>query len=533
MTIQSNGETEDNLAELPTLPPGWCWTTLAAVAAIDGGITKDQKRERTPTMGEVPYLRVANVQRGYLDLEEIKTIWAEAEEIDALQLRKGDILFNEGGDRDKLGRGWVWNGEIEECIHQNHVFRARPCLPHVESKFVSFHGNFFGQKWFTQTGKQTTNLASINKGVLSRFPVPLAPLNEQRRIVAKLEELLSDLDAGVAALERVRAKLKRYRAAVLKAAVEGRLTANWREQHPAAEPASELLDRILDERRRLWETEQEARFTAAKKTPPKNWRENYVEPPPPDSSGLPQLPQGWCWTTMDAISSVVGGVTKGQRRNGEASYRQVPYLRVANVQRGFLDLSEMKAIDATERDIADLRLQPGDILFNEGGDRDKLGRGWVWGGEIEECIHQNHVFRARLFLPELQSKFFSHHGNSFGREWFTREGKQSVNLASINLTVLKRFPIPLPPVAEQREMLNAAEQRLSIIDAADQQIEVDLVGCDLSIPGVSQQEKGFGRSARRLSSYESPDLLLAEDGPGGHSGGSFRPPNPARGRLRE
>src|SRR5438309_6519171 len=172
-------------------------------------------------MREVPYLRVANVQRGYFDLQEIKTILADDDELEALRLQIGDILFTEGGDRDKLGRGWVWNGEIEDCIHQNHIFRARPCLPFVEPKFVSYHGNFFGQQWFTRTGKQTTNLASINKGVLRSFPIPVAPLNEQRRIVAKIEELFSDLDVAVATLERAQAKLKRYRAAVLKAAVEG------------------------------------------------------------------------------------------------------------------------------------------------------------------------------------------------------------------------------------------------------------------------------------------------------------------------
>ena len=156
MSRERNEESEANLSSLPS---GWCWTTLATIADIDGGITKDQKRQRTPTMREVPYLRVANVQRSYLDLQEIKTILAEEEEITSLRLRKGDVLFTEGGDRDKLGRGWVWNDEIEECIHQNHIFRARLCLPLVEPKFVSYHGNLFGQEWFTRTGKQTTNLA--------------------------------------------------------------------------------------------------------------------------------------------------------------------------------------------------------------------------------------------------------------------------------------------------------------------------------------------------------------------------------------
>lgn len=195
-------------------------------------------------MREVPYLRVANVQRGYLDLSEIKTIWAERTEIEALRLRQGDILFTEGGDRDKLGQCWVWNEEIEDCIHQNHAFRARVLVPFVEPKFISFHGNFFGQQWFTRTGKQTTNLTSINKGVLSRFPIPLPPMNEQRRLVAEIEELLSDVDAGIKALERAGANLKRLPHSILKRAFEGKPVS----QDPQDEPASVLLERIRSAR---------------------------------------------------------------------------------------------------------------------------------------------------------------------------------------------------------------------------------------------------------------------------------------------
>src|SRR5436190_2172347 len=108
-----DGEADVDLSELPTLPPGWCWTTLSTISAIAGGITKDQKRRRTATMREVPYLRVANVQRSYFDLEEIKVLLAETDQIESLRLQKGDVLFTEGGDRDKLGRGWVWNDEIK------------------------------------------------------------------------------------------------------------------------------------------------------------------------------------------------------------------------------------------------------------------------------------------------------------------------------------------------------------------------------------------------------------------------------------
>jgi type I restriction enzyme, S subunit len=460
-----------DLTGLPELPAGWCWVKLSTVARIDGGITKDQNRQRTVTMREVPYLRVANVQRGYLDLQEIKSILADDSEIESLRLERGDVLFTEGGDRDKLGRGWVWQEELEECIHQNHIFRARLIPGIAEPKFISFHGNFFGQKWFTRTGKQTTNLASINKGVLSRFPVPLAPFKEQTRIVEKLEELLSDLDAGVAALKRAKANLKRYRAAVLKAAVEGKLTEEWRAKHPANEPASTLLARILKERRQKWEADQLARFAAAKKEPPRNWREKYVEPTPPDTAGLPSIPDSWTWATLDAIADLVGGITKDQKKANQAGMRDVPYLRVANVQRGFLDLSEIKSISASEDEISELRLKPGDVLFTEGGDRDKLGRGWVWTGELNECIHQNHIFRARLLSQDMQPRFASHHGNTFGKEWFIKAGKQTTNLASINLGILRRFPVPVPPATEQAEIIALVDEELSQIDATETAIE--------------------------------------------------------------
>ena len=258
-------------------------------------------------------------------------IFADEDEVKALRLQKGDILFTEGGDRDKLGRGWVWNDEIEECIHQNHIFRARPRLPFVDPKFVSYHGNYFGQDWFTKTGKQTTNLASINKGVLSRFPVPLAPVNEQRRIVAKIEELFSDLDAGVVALERVRANLKRYRAAVLKAAVEGKLTQDWRAQRPDTEPAAVLLERFLTERRRQREQDQLAKFAQAGKEPPKGWREKYKEPECPGVPGELEIPEGWCLATVEQLSTkVVDGVHKRPDYVPEG----VPFVTVRNLTAG-------------------------------------------------------------------------------------------------------------------------------------------------------------------------------------------------------
>ena len=119
----------------------------------------------------------------------------------------------------------------------------------------------------------------------------------------------------------------------------------------------------------------------------------------------------------------------------------------------------MKEILATEQEIAELALEPGDILFNEGGDRDKLGRGWVWGGELPVCIHQNHVFRARLYDHGLQAKFVSWYANWSGQGFFFDKGKHTTNLASISMSKLRGLPLPVPPIAEQARIV--AEIRAS------------------------------------------------------------------------
>ena len=469
------------------LPSGWCWTDLRTIAELKGGATKGQQRKAGTAVRLVPYLRVVNVQRGYLDLSEIKTIDATEAEIADLLLLPGDILFNEGGDRDKLGRGWVWSGQVPDCIHQNHVFRARLHSPDIDPRFVSWYGNSAGQSYFLEHGKQTTNLASINLTLLGSLPIPLPPAEEQRRIVLRIDELLTRLDAGVAGLKQVQAKLKRYRAAVLKAAVEGTLTADWRAQHPDVEPAAVLFERILQERRGTWEQAERAKYVKAGKTPPEGWLDRYQTSPVGVTEHPYAVPSGWRWTALAAIAELKGGIAKSQHRRPDAPVRPVAYLRVANVQRGYLDLTEIKYINATDSDIRDMLLQPGDVLFNEGGDRDKLGRGWVWGGEIDSCIHQNHVFRARLCLSGIQPKFISWLGNSYGQRYFLDQGKQTTNLASINLATLSQLPVPLPPLAEQEQIVSEVERRLSVVAAAEAQIEAALKRAERLRQSILQQ----------------------------------------------
>ena len=139
------------------------------------------------------------------------------------------------------------------------------------------------------------------------FKLLLPPISEQERIADALDELLSDLDAAVAALERAQVKLKHYRAVVLKAAVEGALTADWRADHPNTEPASALLSRSLVERRCRWEEAQLLKFKETGKAPPKGWKMKYTEPAEPDITNLPPLPKGSCWASLDQLAEIVGG----------------------------------------------------------------------------------------------------------------------------------------------------------------------------------------------------------------------------------
>ena len=331
-------------------------------------------------------------------------------------------------------------------------------------------------KKFVTSASTTTNISNISSSKLSEITLNIPPLADlfavkcsgsiyPPRIVAEIETQFTRLDASVAALRRAQANLKRYRASVLKAACEGTLVPTEaelvRSEDRDYEPAGALLERILAERRARWESQEKRRG-------------KYKEPSAPDTSALPELPEGWVWATLSQLSDLKGGVTKGQRYKDGQTLRAVPYLRVANVQRGFLDLKQISTIETSQESIDQLRLISGDVLFTEGGDRDKLGRGWVWKGEIEECIHQNHVFRARSISNGVVPEFASWWGNSFGQDFFSRFGKQTTNLASINLTVLSQFPIPLPPLAEQRRIVAEVERRLSVIQQAESTVEASL-----------------------------------------------------------
>jgi type I restriction enzyme S subunit len=199
-------------------PQGWEYRRLRDVATIRTGISKSKERHISNPL-EVQYLRVANVQDGYLDLGEVKTITIEQSQLGRYSLQQGDVLFNEGGDFDKLGRGCVWGGEIEPCVHQNHVFVVR-CKPGLSPEFLALlAASRKGKAYFRLSSKQTTNLASINTSDLRSFPVLLPPMGEQLEIVA----IARSFDERSAHERLVLSKIKRMHSAFAQELLSGRL----------------------------------------------------------------------------------------------------------------------------------------------------------------------------------------------------------------------------------------------------------------------------------------------------------------------
>ena len=459
-----NTSSTDGTKDGGALPSGWERKTVGEmVEAMQYGTSAKTSED----VSGVPVLRMGNIKDGSLVLDSLKYLPADHEEFPALLLQDGDLLFNRTNSAELVGKSAIYRGNPSPCACASYLIRARLRDGYVPEFLAYYLNSTFGRAWVSSVVSQQVGQANVNGTKLKALSVPVPSLAEQRRIVGEIEKQFTRLEAGVAALQRVQANLKRYRAAVLKAACEGRLVPTEAELQKSVvrgqkskacyETGEELLARILTERRQNWQG-----------------RGQYKEPIALDTAKLFQLPAGWTWTTLDALAEIKGGITKDQNRKHTAPARSVPYLRVANVQRGYIDLTEVKEIVTTEDEIRELALKRGDILFNEGGDRDKLGRGWVWNGELPECIHQNHVFRARLYVGALNPKLVSWYANTFGQKFFFDEGKHTTNLASISMSKLKGLPVPIPPPAEQTRIVAEVERRLSVVEELEAVVSANL-----------------------------------------------------------
>lgn len=205
---------------MPELPMGWELISLKRVSETQSGLTLGKEYEGD--LGERPYLRVANVQDGHLNLESVTTIEVPEGVARRVTLRAGDVLMTEGGDLDKLGRGTVWNGEIADCLHQNHIFAVR-CFPHkLTPSFLAYlTASQYGRDYFEATGKRTTNLAATNSTKVGLFPIPRPSLSEQARICMFLDDKTGQLDQVIGGIETQITTLSAYRKSLIHECVTG------------------------------------------------------------------------------------------------------------------------------------------------------------------------------------------------------------------------------------------------------------------------------------------------------------------------
>ncbi len=379
-------------------PAQWQLRPLADVADIlDNMRVPINSKEREGRQGSIPYYG-ATGQVGWIDDHIFD------EEL---------ILLGEDGapflDPTKptayvvRGKSWVNN--------HAHVLRARG----VPTGWLHNYLNTINYRNFV-TG--TTRL-KLTQGEMRKIMVPVAPKATMLNVVAEIEKQFSRLDEAVAGLQRVKANLKRYKAAILKAAVEGRLV-----------PTEANLTRREDSA---------------------NWRN----------------------VSLGDVAQITGGLTKNPKRHEYP--RKLPYLRVANVYANKLRLDEIGYIGVTDKEVEKLLLRRGDMLVVEGnGSVDQIGRVALWDGSIANCVHQNHLIKVRLgseVLPEWALIWLLSPG---GRHEIEQVSSSTSGLHTLSTGKVSRLPLPLPPVAEQLRIVAEVDRLLSIAREAETEVETNL-----------------------------------------------------------
>ena len=206
------------------IPAHWHIVSLKRCATLRSGITLGKKYPRNVELIEVPYLRVANVQNGYIDTSDVATLLVTQEEAEKYRLSAGEVLMTEGGDRDKLGRGSVWNGSISPCIHQNHVYAVKTNEQKLNNRFLEYLTvSNVAREYFDLTATKTTNLASTNSSKVLAFPIPLPPIDEQQRIVEYLIQSDEKIQIAKSKIQKQLSLMQEYRTRLISDVVTGQM----------------------------------------------------------------------------------------------------------------------------------------------------------------------------------------------------------------------------------------------------------------------------------------------------------------------
>ncbi|WP_367108648.1 restriction endonuclease subunit S [uncultured Psychrobacter sp.] len=336
-------------------------------------------------------------------------------------------------------------------------------------------------------GNRGSTIRYIRIGDIANYPVPFPSFNEQNRIVDKIETLFSEVDAGISNLTLAKRQLEQYRQSLLKHAFEGKLTAKWREEytekHGKSLPnADELLEQIKTARQDYYD-QQIANWEQAVKSWEKQGKEGAKPRKPSKLEDIKVinktelstiLPSYWSEQYLESISIISGGLTKNASR--KVLEEQVPYLRVANVHANELRLDDISYIGIKESEKPRTLLQENDLLIVEGnGSIEHIGRVALWTGEIHPCYHQNHLIKARIF-EIVEPKYILYFLlSATGRERIVKVASSTTGLHTLSLSKVSNLIIPLTSLAEQKQIIELLESKLSdserLIDDIDTQLK--------------------------------------------------------------
>jgi len=457
------------------LPSGWQVATIGDLISPDGiFIDGDwvESKDQDPN-GDVRLLQLADIGDGFYKNKSSRFLTKErAVELKCTFLKKGDILV--ARMPDPLGRACIFPGDEKECVTVVDVCVIRTGIEDVNHKWLLYWVNSPRFRNTISSLQSGTTRRRISRGNLATITFPVPPPEQQKRIVAKIEELFSHIDAGIAALNKAKQLLKQYRQSVLKAAVTGELTKQWREENKnKLEPASQLLERILQERRQKWEAQQLEQFKAKGKMPKDDkWKGKYVEPVGP---GEVSVPTGWVAATLDQITEYI---TSGSR--GWAKYYSdngATFIRAQNLKYDELRLDDVAFVTLpNSAEGMRTRVKLADVLITiTGANVTKTG---IVDINIDEGYVSQHVALCRPVFTEYSEYLYQYLISKDGGRKHLESAAYGAGKPGLNLENIKTLSIPLPSVIEQGVMMSIVSERLSKAERVDQEIYKQLLKAD-------------------------------------------------------
>lgn len=438
------------------LPNGWRWATIPELVGDDGVFIDGdwvESKDQDPK-GDVRLIQLADVGDGtYRDRSSRFLTREKAVELGCTFLKGGDVLI--ARMPDPLGRACIFPGDEKPSVTVVDVCIVRSANGEFDHRWLSWFVNASPVRAAISGLQAGSTRKRISRGNLATIPLPVPPLKEQRRIVAEIEKQFTRLDAGVAALRRVQANLKRYRAAVLKAACEGRLVPTEadvaRKEGRTFETGEQLLQRILTDRRKSW-----------------TGRGKYKEPLTPSATNKTTPPEGWAMATLEQLCPLFADSAHRTPKYGPEG---CPALGPRDVVGGRLNLKSARLVDDSEFAIQTQRHVPqaGDVVYSR-----ELSLGW--GAVIPQgarvCLSQGMcVFRPHA---DVELRYFVALLNGpVGRKYAEAAATGSAH-PHINLGDIKAYVFPLPPFAEQKRIVAEVERRLSVIDELETVVTANL-----------------------------------------------------------